>query len=144
MPQGDMARNVSFLSKRDDGLIVAGCIGNDDYPKLEFCAVTTDTECTAISAISASVYQNVNYRFRIKGHAKEYVRFDGPSFKTVESFVDVSGFQDLEVRLGSPHWSAGSSPGRDGHNARLSRDTGTAKDERWQSAVRDQGLKWSS
>ncbi|KAG0029388.1 hypothetical protein BGZ82_007975 [Podila clonocystis] len=61
---------VSVMSKRADGYIVIGDVGNDEYPRLELCAVTADG----------------------RRPLQEYVRFNDNWLTTVESSEKDSKF----------------------------------------------------
>ncbi|KAK3838950.1 MAG: hypothetical protein J3R72DRAFT_492830 [Linnemannia gamsii] len=64
----------SIVSKEQDGDIVVGGIpGNKMFQELELCVVSTDAECNPPYPTNC-IYENVDYRFRVNGPVKGYLR----------------------------------------------------------------------
>ena len=74
----------------DDETVVAGIPGNKMFQELEFCVVSTDAECNPAYP-TACIYENVEYRFRVNGPVKGYLRVDGTDVTIVPDFSDASG-----------------------------------------------------
>ncbi|KAF9215477.1 hypothetical protein BGZ59_001297 [Podila verticillata] len=81
----------SLMSKEsDDETVVAGIPGNKMFQELEFCVVSTDAECNPAYP-TACIYENVEYRFRVNGPVKGYLRVVGADVTIVPDFSDASG-----------------------------------------------------
>ncbi|KAK3838919.1 MAG: hypothetical protein J3R72DRAFT_448198 [Linnemannia gamsii] len=81
----------SIVSKAsDDDIVVSGVPGNKMFQELELCIVSTDAECNPPYPTNC-VYDNVEYRFRVNGPVKGYLRVDGNEVIIVPNFSDASG-----------------------------------------------------
>ncbi|KAG0014928.1 hypothetical protein BGZ82_001588, partial [Podila clonocystis] len=82
----------TFLSMRfDDKKVYGGDYGNSDLKELQFCIVSTDAECTTVAGPNC-IYQNVEYRFRVYGPIKGYLRVvDEELIEIVSEFDKASG-----------------------------------------------------
>jgi len=74
----------------DGSRLVGGIKGDKDLQKLEFCIVSSDRHhCDSIWGTNC-VLEDVDYRIRVKGHDKAYLRVDGHYVNIVSSFEDAS------------------------------------------------------
>ncbi|KAI9235211.1 MAG: hypothetical protein BYD32DRAFT_438510 [Podila humilis] len=81
----------SIVSKgRDDDIVVAGIPGNKMFQELELCVVSTDAECNPPYDTNC-IYENVEYRFRVNGPVKGYLRVVGNEVMIVPHFSQASG-----------------------------------------------------
>ncbi|KAF9370921.1 hypothetical protein CPB97_002374, partial [Podila verticillata] len=81
----------TYVSRKIDGSrLVGGIDGDKNLQKLEFCIVSSDRHhCDSIWG-TACILENVDYRIRVKGHDKAYLRVDGHYVDIVSSFEDAS------------------------------------------------------
>lgn len=81
----------SIISKELEGdIVVAGIPENKMFQELEFCIVSTDAECNPPYPTHC-IYDNVEYRFRVNGPIKGYLRVVGNDVIIVPDFLDASG-----------------------------------------------------
>ncbi|KFH65882.1 hypothetical protein MVEG_07985 [Podila verticillata NRRL 6337] len=81
----------TYVSRKIDGSrLVGGVNGDKNLQKLEFCIVSSDRHhCDSIWG-TACILENVDYRIRVKGRDKAYLRVDGHYVDVVSSFEDAS------------------------------------------------------
>ncbi|KAF9305921.1 hypothetical protein BG003_001181, partial [Podila horticola] len=80
----------TYVSKKLDGSqLVGGVEGDKSLEKLEFCAVSSDHHCDPFFSTNC-VLENVDYRFRLKGSPKRYLRVDGQYVQFVTTFEEAS------------------------------------------------------
>ncbi|CAO3565474.1 unnamed protein product [Mortierella alpina] len=70
--------------------LVGGVTGSKAMEMLEFCIVSSDHECSK-TMHSNCIYENVEYRFRVNGPIKGYLKIDGNLLEVVPSFKEASG-----------------------------------------------------
>ncbi|KAG0204384.1 hypothetical protein BGX28_003636 [Mortierella sp. GBA30] len=70
--------------------LVGGINGDKSFQQLEFCIVSTDLGCVA-DMPSYCIYENVEYRFRVNGPIKGYLKIIGNHVVIVDNFADASG-----------------------------------------------------
>ncbi|KAG0032391.1 hypothetical protein BGZ81_011001 [Podila clonocystis] len=64
----------SIVSKEPhDNILVGGIFGNKMLQELELCVVSDDVECNPPHTTDC-IYEHVNYRFRVNGPIKGYLR----------------------------------------------------------------------
>ncbi|KAF8928721.1 hypothetical protein BGZ52_002986, partial [Haplosporangium bisporale] len=81
----------SIVSKERDGdFVVDGIPGRKMFQELEFCVVSTDAECNH-PYLTNCIYENVEYRFRLSGPVKGYLRVVVNEVKIVPNFLQASG-----------------------------------------------------
>lgn len=80
----------SFVSKeRDDDILVGGVKNSKNFQQLEMCIVSTNGECNPPFPTSC-IYENVQYRIKVNGPQKGYLRVEGDQIRIVEHFHDAS------------------------------------------------------
>ncbi|KAF9283861.1 hypothetical protein BGZ74_001837, partial [Mortierella antarctica] len=98
----------TFVSKKIDGnRLVGGVTGDKNFQQLEFCVVSADIECNPRFPTNC-IFENVDYRFRVKGSDKGYLQIDGHYVRIVRNFEDASPLSlsndDLQgVRIAYKH-----------------------------------------
>ncbi|KAG0268718.1 hypothetical protein BGZ95_002339 [Linnemannia exigua] len=81
----------SIVSRERNGdLVVAGISGSDVLEKLEFCVVSSEGECNPPFATHC-IYENVEYRVRVNGPIKGYLRVIGGEVIIVPNFLEATG-----------------------------------------------------
>ncbi|KAG0093058.1 hypothetical protein BGZ93_009888 [Podila epicladia] len=81
----------TYVSKeREENILVGGVANNKNFQQLELCIVSSDYGCSS-KIHSACIYQNVDYRFRVNGPTRGYLRIEGNEIKIVDDFEDASG-----------------------------------------------------
>lgn len=100
IPETDIKEYQSFKLKSNDlgsyvskpinqPIVVGGDKGNKMFNELEFCIVGSEGECDPDYKTNC-IYQNVQYRFRVFGPVKGYLRVDGDIILVVPNFWDAS------------------------------------------------------
>ncbi|KAG0331391.1 hypothetical protein BG000_010964 [Podila horticola] len=100
IPETDIKEYQSFKLKSNDlgsyvskpinqPIVVGGDKGNKMFNELEFCIVGSEGECNPDYKTNC-IYQNVQYRFRVFGPVKGYLRVDGDIILVVPNFWDAS------------------------------------------------------
>ncbi|KAG0089009.1 hypothetical protein BGZ93_010083, partial [Podila epicladia] len=80
----------TFVSKKIDGnRLVGGVTGDKNLQQLEFCVVSADIECNPRFPTNC-IFENVDYRFRVKGPEKRFLQIDGHYVRIVKNFEDAS------------------------------------------------------
>ena len=80
----------SMVSKeREDDILVGGVKNNKNFQQLEMCIVSTNGECNP-SFPTSCIYENVQYRFKVNGPQKGYLRVEGDQIRIVDHFHDAS------------------------------------------------------
>ncbi|KAF9325022.1 hypothetical protein BG006_011478 [Podila minutissima] len=98
----------TFVSKKIDGNhLVGGVTGDKNLQQLEFCVVSADIECNPRFPTNC-IFENVDYRFRVKGYKKGFLQIDGHYVRIVKNFDDASPLSlsndDLQgVRIAYKH-----------------------------------------
>jgi len=70
--------------------LVGGVAGSKAMETLKFCIVSSDRECSETIPANC-IYENVEYRFRVNGPVKGYLKIDGDLLEVVSSFKEASG-----------------------------------------------------
>ncbi|KAF9373295.1 hypothetical protein CPB97_000669 [Podila verticillata] len=95
---------ISFVSKEiGHDVLVGGVRGNKNFQQLEFCIVSTDTECNPAYPTNC-IYENVQYRYRVAGPEKGYLRIQNGVVRIVPDFDMATGLnllwdKNLGVRI---------------------------------------------
>ncbi|KAF9333855.1 hypothetical protein BG006_003059 [Podila minutissima] len=81
----------SMVSKElDDNILVGGVSGNKNFQELELCVVSTEGECNP-PYDTHCIYENVEYRFKVQGPQKGYLRVANNVVEIVPHFHDATG-----------------------------------------------------
>ncbi|KAG0010340.1 hypothetical protein BGZ81_002821, partial [Podila clonocystis] len=80
---------LNYVSTFLDGdLLIEGADGNKDLQRLQFCVVLGDEECTATS--DYCILEDTEYRVRVHGPEKGYLRAEGYHVRVVEEYEEAS------------------------------------------------------
>ncbi|KAG0033855.1 hypothetical protein BGZ82_005967 [Podila clonocystis] len=80
---------LNYVSTFLDGdLLIEGADGNKDLQRLQFCVVLGDEECTETSGYC--ILEDTEYRVRVHGPEKGYLRAEGYHVRVVEEYEEAS------------------------------------------------------
>ncbi|KAF9315699.1 hypothetical protein BG003_002742 [Podila horticola] len=83
-----MNLNTIISKERDDNIVM--------FQELELCVVSTDAECNPLYPTNC-IYENVDYRFRVNGPIKGYLRVVGNEVEIVPHFSQASDLSLIHI-----------------------------------------------
>lgn len=80
----------SIVSRQlTDNMLVGGVPGSKNLQQLQFCVVTSDTECSP-SFTSDCIRRDKDYRFRVGGPIQGYLHIEGSVIRIVRDYYQAS------------------------------------------------------
>lgn len=89
--------STPFVSRKLGVNCFVGSVrGDKSFLPLELCVVSENKECGPYHQAPNCIFENLDYRFRLNGCGKRYLRNDDGYFRIVAGFNDVSPLSLLD------------------------------------------------